>query len=107
MFEVEIVLLRTLGVKRNAGMGTPAKHLPCLIYDFYENKIIVDKPRTAMYNYQSAILASKNSSYWRCNNRKRAAPISIDTNWRCNECRFVRKINLPREEEIEEEQTGK
>lgn len=27
IFEVEIVLLRTLWVKRNAGRGTPAKYL--------------------------------------------------------------------------------
>ena len=27
IFEVEIVLLRTLRVKRNAGRGTPAKYL--------------------------------------------------------------------------------
>ena len=34
IFEVEIVLLRTLWVKRNAGRGTPAKYLSvyCFIW---------------------------------------------------------------------------
>lgn len=35
MFEVENVLLHTLWVKRNVGMGTPTKCLPASVYNDY------------------------------------------------------------------------